>query len=123
MRFGLWVCLFLSGCGFLSSGFTEYCEDYVDCMDGNDEDARACQVQIDSDRKVARAYDCESDYSDYMDCMKEDADCESSGGYDYWTDQGECADDYEDYIDCLEDESDILGGSGNDGGFDTGYSY
>ena len=123
MRIAMFLPVLLSGCGFLFSGFTEYCEDYVDCMDGNDEDEQACQVQIDSDRKVARAYGCESDYADYMECMKEDADCESQGGFDYWTDGGNCTDEYEDYYDCLEDESDILGGSGNEGGVDTGFNF
>ena len=123
MRIILLLPLLVSGCGFLFPGFNEYCEDYVDCMDGNDEDVRACEVQIDADRKVARAYGCESDYTDYMDCMKDDADCQSQGNIDIWTDRGDCADEAEDYFDCLEDESDILGGSGNQSSTDTGFNF
>ena len=117
MRITLLLAVLFSGCGFFSPGFAEYCEDKIDCLDGNDEDERACQVEIDSDRKVARAYDCESDYTDYMDCLKEDADCETLGGVDIWTDGGECADDAEDYFDCLADESDIIGGTDTGSGF------
>jgi len=106
----------LSGCGTLFSQFKEYCEDRVDCADGNSDDEDACMLNIHNDRRVARVYGCEDDYMDYMACMKEDADCESYGRYDYWTAEGACEDDFEDYVDCMSDES-----SGN-GWNDTGYS-
>jgi hypothetical protein len=47
-----------------------------------------------------------------MECMKEDADCESYGRYEYWSAEGDCEDEQEDYLDCLSDESDVIGGSG-----------
>jgi len=119
MRIGLLVPLMLSGCGTLFSGFNAYCEEKADCMDGNEEDEKACVVDIQNTRRISRVYGCEDDYMDYMECMKEDADCESEGRYDYWTDEGECNDDLEDYLDCLSDESDVIGGSGG-GDYDTG---
>ena len=115
MRIALLIPLFLAGCGTLFSGYKEYCEERVDCVDGNEEDEQACVVGIENDRRFARVYGCEDDFTDYMECMKEDADCESYGRYDYWTAEGDCQDEYEDYVDCLSDESDIIGGS------DTGF--
>jgi hypothetical protein len=109
MRVAFLTAVFVVGCGTLFSGFKEYCEDLVDCIDGNDDDEQACMVSIDNNRRIARVYGCEADYTDYMECMKEDADCESYGRYDYWSAEGDCEDDYEDYVDCLSDESDILG--------------
>ena len=105
MRFGLLIPVMLSGCGTLFSQFKEYCEERVDCLDGNSDDAEACILNIHNDRRVARVYGCEDDYMEYMTCMKEDADCESYGRYDYWTAEGDCEDDYEDYVDCMSDES------------------
>jgi hypothetical protein len=91
MRVAFFTAVVLMGCGTLFSGFKEYCEDLVDCIDGNDDDEQACLVDIDKE------------------CMKEDADCESYGRYEYWTAEGDCNDEVEDYVDCLADESDILG--------------
>jgi hypothetical protein len=108
MRVAFLTAVFVVGCGTLFSGFKEYCEDLVDCIDGNEEDEQACMVSIDNNRRIARVYGCEADYMDYMACMKEDADCESYGRYDYWSAEGDCQDDYEDYVDCLADESDLI---------------
>jgi hypothetical protein len=116
MRVALSLAVLLLGCGTLFSGFKEYCEEAVDCADGNSDDEEACMLNIHNDRRVARVYGCEDDYMDYMECMKEDADCESSGRYDYWTADGDCADDYEDYVDCMSDES--SGNGWNDTGSD-----
>jgi len=88
-------------------------------MDGNDEDEKACVIDIQNTRRISRVYGCEADYEEYIQCMKEEADCESEGRYDYWTDEGECNDDLDDYLDCLSDESDVIGGSGG-GDYDTG---
>ena len=107
MRFGLVLLVSLSGCGTLFSGFKEYCEDRSDCLDVNDEDEKACIADVQNTRRVAKIYDCEDDYMDYMECMKEDANCESQGRYDYWTDEGDCTNDLEDYLDCVSDESDL----------------
>ena len=114
MRFGLLVPVLLGGCGFLFSGFDEYCEERADCIDANDEDEKACAVDIQNTRRIARVYGCEDDYMDYMECMKEEAECASQGRYDYWTDRGECEDDLDDWLDCLADESDVIGGSSSD---------
>ena len=117
MRIGLLLPVMLAGCGSFFSGFKEYCEERIDCLDANEEDEKACVADIQNARQIARIYDCEDDFMDYMECMKEDAKCESSGRYDYWTDEGDCNNDLEDYLDCLSDESDIIGGSR---GYDTG---
>jgi hypothetical protein len=106
MRVAFFTAVVLMGCGTLFSGFKEYCADAVDCLDGNEDDEQACLVDIDNTRRIARVYGCEDDYMDYMECMKEDADCESYGRYDYWTAEGDCEDEQEDYLDCLSDESD-----------------
>jgi hypothetical protein len=118
MRIGLLMPVLLLGCGTMFSGFKEYCEERVDCIDGNEDDEQACVVGIDNDRRMARVYGCEDDYMDFMECMKEDADCESSGRYDYWTAEGDCEDDYEDYVDCMSDESDGYGWNYEDTGSD-----
>ena len=111
MRLGLFVPVFLSGCGTMFSGFNEYCEEQADCLDANEEDMKACVADIQNTRRISRIYGCEDDYKDYIECMQEEADCESQGEYDYWTDEGECNDDLEDYLDCLSDESNVIGGS------------
>lgn len=117
MRYFVLLSFVVFGCGTMFSGFKEYCEERVDCMDGNSDDEEACMLNIHNDRRIARVYGCEDDYMEYMECMKEDADCESYGRYDYWTADGDCEDDYEDYVDCMSDES---SGSGWD---DTGASF
>ena len=123
MRVGLLVSMGLGGCGFLFSGFDEYCEERADCLDANEEDEKACAVDIQNTRRIARVYGCEDDYTDYIECMKEEADCESQGRYDYWTDRGECENDLEDWLDCLADESDVIGGSSSDWDDTGGWDY
>ena len=119
MRLGLFVPVFLSGCGTMFSGFNEYCEEQADCLDANEEDVKACVADIQNTRRISRIYGCEDDYKDYIECMQEEADCESQGEYDYWTDEGECNDDLEDYLDCLSDESNVIGGSSSDSSGDS----
>jgi hypothetical protein len=116
MRIALLIPVLLAGCGTLFSGFKEYCEESVDCADGNSDDEQACMLNIHNNRRVARVYGCEDDYMDFMECMKEDAACESYGQYEYWTADGDCEDDYEDYVDCMSDES--SGNGWNDTGSD-----
>ena len=114
MRFGVLVLLSVSGCGSMLSGLNEYCEERADCIDANEEDEKACVVDIRNSQRIARVYGCEDDYVDYIECMKDEADCESQGRYEYWTDRGECEDDLDDWLDCLADESDVIGGSSSD---------
>ena len=119
MRIALVLPLFLTSCGFIFSEYGQYCEDYVDCIDGNEDDEKACQIQLDADKKEARVYGCDNDFEDYMECMKEDAECRSDGGYDYWSAGDECLDEADDYYDCIYDESEFYGGSSS--GYDTGF--
>ena len=122
MRIGLFfaACI-LAGCGTLLSGYTQYCEEYIDCLDGNKEDERACVIDFNESERIAKVYGCKDDFNDYMGCMKEEADCESMGRTDYWTADDDCEDEYEDYLDCLSDESDLLGGGYDDTGSWGGY--
>ncbi len=107
------------GCGNLFSGYGQYCEEYIDCLDGNLEDEKACVLEAQEAERVAKVYGCSDELNDYVDCMMEDARCESMGPVDYWTSDGDCDDDYADYLDCLADESDLLGSSSGSG-VDTG---
>jgi hypothetical protein len=102
----------ISGCG---SSFTEYCEEYVDCVDGNEADERACVAEISSVASIADAYECKEQYDDYMSCMREEAVCRTEDGYDYWTDRGDCDDEESDLSRCVVKASDYYGG-----GYDTG---
>ncbi len=115
-RIGLGIVVGLVGCGSLLSGYNQYCEEYVDCLDGNDEDEQVCVLELQESERIAKVYGCKDDFADYMDCMKEEADCESAGSSDYWTAEDGCEDEHDDYMDCLLDESDLLGG----GDVDTG---
>ena len=84
------------GCGTLFSGFKEYCQEAVDCLDGNNEDEKACMVHIDNEKRLARVYGCQDYHTDYLVCMKDNAGCEDYYGQDYWTDGGDCNDEYAD---------------------------
>ena len=103
---GLFFLVAFAGCGTTFSGFREYCVEQTDCLDGNDADEKACMLQIQNDRRVARAYGCHLDYNEYMMCLKEEAECESD--YDIWHDDGDCSDEQEDLFDCLADESEYI---------------
>jgi hypothetical protein len=103
----------IAGCG---SSFTEYCEEYVDCLDGNEADERACVAEISSSASVAGAYGCREQYDDYMSCQRENAVCRTEYGYDYWTDRGDCKDEASDLSTCVAKASDFGGGSYDTGG-------
>ena len=97
-----------TGCALLNPNVTEYCDEAMDCLDGNDEDLKACRAQIRHEQETSRIYKCSEDYDSYFDCLLDDSDCEEYEGTDYWTDEGKCDDDWEDYIECLDDESKVI---------------
>lgn len=119
MRWILFVTLI--GC---SSSVGEYCEEYVDCLDGNETDEAACAQNMANERRLSQVYGCIEDYQEYSKCMLEEAECESMGGQDYWSPGEDCADETSDLLQCIEKASDIVGGSGNGGGGeDTGWGW
>ena len=86
------------------SGVQNYCTEQMDCVDGNGDDVKACVVGIQNERRWARVYGCQSEYADYIDCLKEESECEGSDSWSFGG--GDCSDESEDYLDCLDDESD-----------------
>jgi hypothetical protein len=100
-----------------TSIYSEYCEEYTDCVDGNDMDRKACLQTISNEKKLAKIYDCSDDFQDYMECMMDDATCDNVGRYDYWTDRGDCRDDASDLVECISEASDYLQS------YDTGSYY
>jgi hypothetical protein len=112
---------FMLSCG---SSFGTYCEEFVDCLDGNDADEAACVQTWSSERRLAAAYECSEDYAEYSACLLEEAECETNtpNGEDYWTHAADkCVDASDDYIQCLRKASDIIGGPSNEGQEDTGW--
>jgi len=98
----------LSGCDLLNPDVAAYCEEAMDCLDGNDEDLKSCKAQVRHEKERARIYDCSDDHDDWVECLFDDSDCEDYEGTDYWTDEDKCDDDWEDYIECLDDESKVI---------------
>ena len=68
----------LSGLGVLalvasahcSSTFSDYCEKDRDCRGGNDADIDACVEELRASENVASAYDCDNQFDDLSDCIK-----------------------------------------------------
>ena len=101
-RFLLISCLF--GC---NPGFKEYCEEWADCVDGNDEDQRACVQWNVAEKKTARIYECTEEYLDFQECWKEEASCSGDGDDKYMSAEDDCDNEWEDYQKCLDKASDV----------------
>ena len=83
------------------SDVRKYCKDQMDCIDGNRDDIQACTVGIQNERRWARQYGCQGEYAEYVQCLKDDSECNSN----YW-EADSCDDELGDYRACLYDKSD-----------------
>ena len=86
------------------SDVRKYCNEQMDCIDGNRKDVKGCIVSIQNSRRLARQYGCQSEYAEYVSCIKDEGECNGES-WDH-----DCFDELEDYWECLEDESDIYEG-------------
>jgi hypothetical protein len=94
--------------------YSDYCEQAVDCLDGNDLDIDACEASLGGYSDTASAYECSDDFDAYFECLNDRSSCKSTNGTDYWTDDGDCNDESDDLAHCMSDASDSNVFGGND---------
>ena len=85
-----------SGC----DDFSAYCEEYVDCIDGNDADVEACEINTGAAADRASLYGCSDYFDSYQACLQEESKCEGS---DNFTTEGRCDDESNEYSSCMSD--------------------
>ena len=73
----------LAGC----NSYGSYCEAYVDCVGGNEQDEEACVIRQEAEEEKADIDGCTDDYSELFDCQEESFHC--TGDND-WTDDDKC---------------------------------
>jgi hypothetical protein len=63
------------GCG---SGYGAYCEDYMDCVGGNDADVEACEVLQVAAEDIAGVDGCSEQWDEYYACLDEESRCSNN---------------------------------------------
>lgn len=90
--------LLLSGC---YGDIKDYCEKRNDCMNGNDNDEKACVAELKGERKKYKQWGCKDQWDAYMECLVDEMDCVN----DVLTDEGECNGKWEQREECREKNS------------------
>jgi len=84
-----------TGCG---RSFDAYCEEQVDCLDGNTEDTNACIRREEATEDEASLYGCSEEYNTYQDCVEDESDCENDN---FFVPPNECEDEAREYGNCI----------------------
>jgi hypothetical protein len=93
---GTFVLVFAMGS---CKGFKGYCQDKMDCVNGNDADVDACVVQAESEQDRASLYGCSKWFNALRDCVETESDCDN----DVYTYKDYCQDEERDYGSCMSD--------------------
>jgi hypothetical protein len=67
------------GCG---SSYSQYCQDVMDCRNGNEKDVEACTIGADAEEDIASLEGCDSQYADFADCREEEGRCRDNNMWD-----------------------------------------
>jgi len=68
-----------AGCG---SGYSQYCQDQMDCRNGNDRDVEACEIDASKDEDVASLEGCDDQWAQLVDCRESDGRCTTDHKWD-----------------------------------------
>lgn len=84
-----------TGCG---RSFDAYCDDRIDCLDGNTEDTNACIRGEEATEDQAALFGCQEEYDAYQDCIEDEATCENDT---FFVPDNECQDEAREYNRCI----------------------
>jgi hypothetical protein len=54
-----------------------YCQEYMDCVGGNEKDVEACIVEAEASADDASLWDCDEYFDEYFECLEAEADCDN----------------------------------------------
>ena len=98
----LWLLLgagLVLGAPACSRNFNSYCTEFMDCVDGNDADIEACEVQEAQAREYAHIVGCGDEYERHFDCVEIESKCEN----DFYTPEDDCELETLEYNACISD--------------------
>lgn len=81
--------------------FDTFCEERVDCEDGNEKDVEACIVSEEADLEVADLYGCTDEFELFAECREKDATCVNDN---YILENNDCDDERIEYQSCIGDD-------------------
>ncbi|MBI4955086.1 MAG: hypothetical protein HY908_23895 [Myxococcales bacterium] len=91
-------------------GYGKYCDAWVDCLNGNDDDRTACDTWLVTEEDRASLYGCDDLFEERQACWESQSRCESAGGVPLYVTcdvQGgnncRCDDEEERYHQCMQD--------------------
>jgi hypothetical protein len=61
-----------TGCG---GGYGSFCQDAMDCINGNDADVEACEATLASEEDLAELEGCSDEFDEYFTCVNDEARC------------------------------------------------
>ena len=96
---GAFTALMITSAGACDN-FGQFCEDFIDCIDGNEADVDACIEVQEAEEERASLYGCGEWFDNRQDCYNEEARCE---GQDTFTAENRCRDEERDYNSCMSD--------------------
>ena len=80
--------------------FDAYCDEVVDCEDGNEADMEACVVANEAAEDRASLYGCTDEFEIFFECLEAEAKCEDDR---YTLTGNDCDDESREYQSCLGD--------------------
>lgn len=94
------------------SPYSNYCNEQVECLDGNDADIVACKEDLSGQAGYYLAYECEDHWQTYFECLENESDCaDGPTGEKIWSEcdaQGldcKCAEEEAKLLKCVENGS------------------
>jgi hypothetical protein len=88
--------LALSSC----ESFTDYCEQAIDCSDGNELDVDACIATAEAESERASLYGCSEFFENYRTCLEEESKCEAGN---FYTPSNRCEKEQREFNSCMSD--------------------
>ena len=90
----------------------KYCSQLCECEICDDLREEGCIIQMQALEDAADAYECDSEYDDFISCLVDDGDCDEDVN-NYKVD--DCVDEQTDLFECGLDASDVLQNTTNVG--------
>lgn len=75
-----------------------YCDEKMDCEDGNEMDVESCVVDLEEEEERASLWDCDEYFDIYFECLELESECESDH---YIVDGNNCNSEAEDLDSCM----------------------
>ena len=87
----------LAGAVVACDPYGAYCEEMMDCLDGNESDVEACVVEMEAAAEQASLWDCDEWFDELFACVEDESDCDN----DHYTPGDDCEDEQEDFSACM----------------------